>query len=270
MTSTEQVPILDVQGVGKQFRRNGGLFKRGEQIAALSDVSLRMARGEILGLVGESGSGKSTLGRISAGLEAADMGQAELAGRLLFGPGKSTVPAGQRRVGMIFQDPYASLNPRMQVGDIVGEGLTIAGQSKATIRERVAEALRFVGLREGDAQRRPGQFSGGQRQRIAIARAVVLEPDLLIADEAVSALDVSVQMQVLNLLLDVRERMGLAVVMITHNIAVVNYLCDSVAVLAGGRIVEHGPVRAVLDEPKHAYTQSLLASVPLLNPSGEL
>ena len=248
--------LLVATGISKRFRRT----------VALTDASISLARGEILGLVGASGSGKTTLGRIIAGLEAADAGSLAINGATLFAPGQKRITLPHlRRIGMVFQDPASSLNPRLRAHDIVAEGLHIAGTlRRAEIDARVAEALRFVGLHPADADKRPAQFSGGQRQRLGIARAVILEPEILIADEATSSLDVSVQMQILNLLLDVRDRMGLSLIMITHNIAVVDYLCDSVAVLAGGRIVEQGPTRVVLDAPRHADTKRLLAAVPRL------
>jgi ABC-type glutathione transport system ATPase component len=174
------------------------------------------------------------------------------------------VPAAKRGIGMIFQDPTSSLNPRMRVRDVVGEGLRLAGVGRREIAERTAAALNLVGLRTEDLDRHPHQFSGGQRQRIGIARAIVMEPAVLVADEPVSSLDVSVQMQVLNLILDIRDKLKLTVLFITHNIAVVEYLCDRVVVLSHGEIVERGTTRAVIETPQHAYTQRLLQAVPRL------
>jgi ABC-type glutathione transport system ATPase component len=256
--------VLEAVGISRSFRR--GMWPgKVRRHAALTDVSLTLAPGEIVGLVGESGSGKTTFGRIVAGLETADAGTLAMDGRVLAGPGVRAVKPGRRGVGMVFQDPQAALNPRMRALEIVAEGLRIAGTlSRTECRARAEEALRFVGLRAEDGEKYPAQFSGGQRQRLGIARALVLRPRLLIADEAVSSLDVSVQMQVLNLLLDVRAQFGLSILMITHNIAVVAYLCDRVAVLAQGRIVEHGAARSVLGSPHHPYTQRLLQAVPQL------
>ena len=165
---------------------------------------------------------------------------------------------------MIFQDPTSSLNPRMRVRDVVGEGLLLSGISRREAAARSTDALAMVGLRRDDLDRYPHQFSGGQRQRIGIARALVMEPRVLVPDEPVSSLDVSVQMQVLNLILDIRDRLKLTIIFITHNIAVVEYLCDRVAVLSNGSIVEYGPVTAVIDAPKQAYTRRLLQAVPHL------
>ena len=218
--------------------------------------------GEIFGIVGESGCGKSTLARILVGLEDADAGSLSRGDRTLFAPASPTVPAVRRGIQMVFQDPYASLNPRMSVGDVVAEGLAIAGMSNADRDARVAETLSLVGLTPGDASKFPFQFSGGQRQRICIARALVMEPAFLIADEAVSALDVSVQMQILNMLLDLRERIGVSIIFITHDISVVDYICDRVMVVYGGEVVESGKKNAVLDHPENEYTRKLISAVP--------
>jgi ABC-type glutathione transport system ATPase component len=255
---------LEVRDVSKTFVRRRGFWATPLKTAALAGVSLEVGEGEILGVVGESGSGKTTLGRIIVGLETADGGTISLGERVLAS-GRLHVPAAARGIGMIFQDPYSSLNGRMRVRDIVGEGLRISGRVDAReIDKRVDAALSMVGLRPADRERYPHQFSGGQRQRIGIARAIVMEPRLLIADEAVSSLDVSVQMQVLNVLLDIRQKLGLALMFITHNIAVVEYLCDRVVVLAGGEIVESGATRSVIGAPQHAYTQKLIEAVPRL------
>lgn len=257
--------LLRVQGVSKAFGSTHGWWRKAVQTQALRGVSFEVGRGEILGIVGESGSGKSTLARILVGLMEADAGSLEFEGRLLFGPGRKPVPAADRGIQMVFQDPYSSLNPRMTVGAIVAEGLRIRGaESRHVIADRVVETLRLVGFASDDRRRYPHQFSGGQRQRISIARALVLEPRLLIADEAVSALDVSVQMQILNLLLDLQARLKLSIVFITHSIAVVDYLCDRVIVMSRGEIVEQGPTADVIDRPGHAYTRSLIAAAPKL------
>lgn len=219
-----------------------------------------------MGLLGESGSGKSTLAKIIVGLTAPDRGRLVFDGRVLFGDaGARPVRPSQRHIQMIFQDPYSSLNPRMTVDALIGEGLRISGGlSRGQITERITTCMTLVGLDPADRSRYAHQFSGGQRQRISIARALVMDPKLLIADEAVSALDVSVQMQILNLLLDLRDRIGLSILFITHNLAVVDYLCDRVAVIENGAIIETGATGAVFDEPQQPYTRTLLKAAPLL------
>jgi ABC-type glutathione transport system ATPase component len=258
-------PALRVSGVGKVFVTPAGLFKPAYRTTALQDISIDVQPAEILAIVGESGSGKTTIGRIVVGLLQPDCGSIELGGRTLVDVARGIhVPAAKRGVGMIFQDPTSSLNPRMRVRDVVGEGLRLAGVGRREIAERIAAALDLVGLRKEDLERHPHQFSGGQRQRIGIARAIVMEPAVLVADEPVSSLDVSVQMQVLNLILDIRDKLDLTVLFITHNIAVVEYLCDRVVVLSRGEIVERGTTRSVIEAPQHAYTQRLLQAVPRL------
>ncbi|HEV7339017.1 MAG TPA: ATP-binding cassette domain-containing protein [Bosea sp. (in: a-proteobacteria)] len=258
--------LLVVRGLHRTFARPSGFLSPPLETVALKGVSFGLRRGEILGVVGESGCGKSTLARIIVGLETADAGSVHLGGSALIDVEKrQSVPASRRGIQMVFQDPYASLNPRMRVQDIVGEGLAIAGKlSKAERQERVSAMLATVGLSPQDGERYPHQFSGGQRQRIGIARSLVMQPRLLVADEAVSALDVSVQMQVLNLMLDIRERLGISMMFITHNIGVVEYLCDRVIVLSQGGIVESGETRSVIADPQHPYTQRLIAAVPQL------
>jgi ABC-type glutathione transport system ATPase component len=264
-SAASEPPALRLRAIGKTFVTPAGLLKRAYRTVALKDISVDVQPSEILAIVGESGSGKTTLGRIVVGLLRPDMGAAFLGERTLADVSRGIHMAAARRgVGMIFQDPTSSLNPRMRVRDVVGEGLRLAGVGRREIDERAAEALNLVGLSTKDLDRYPHQFSGGQRQRIGIARAVVMEPAVLIADEPVSSLDVSVQMQVLNLILDIRDKLKLTVLFITHNIAVVEYLCDRMVVLSRGEIVERGTTRAVIEAPQHPYTRRLLQAVPRL------
>ena len=254
---------LQASGLTKVFSSRAELWSKERRTVALADVSFGLRPSEVLAVVGESGSGKTTLGRLITGLDKPDAGWIAKGGATLVDSEKGIfTPPAQRGVGMIFQDPNSSLNPRMTVGAIVGEGLELAGVGRRERNERVAAALDLVGLQRRDMDRYPHQFSGGQRQRIGIARAIVVEPSILIADEAVSSLDVSVQMQVLNLILDIRDKLGLAVIFITHNIGVVEYLCDQVIVLSQGRVVERGPTLQVTSNPQHPYTKGLLSAVP--------
>lgn len=256
---------LRLSGISKTFMTPAGFLKPAYRTPALKDISIDVRASEILAIVGESGSGKTTLGRIAVGLEKPDSGTVHLGERILVDRSRGIhVPASKRGISMIFQDPTSSLNPRMRVRDIVGEGLRLAGVGRREISERAANALALVGLRTEDLERYPHQFSGGQRQRIGIARAIVMEPAVLVADEPVSSLDVSVQMQVLNLILDIRDKLKLTVLFVTHNIAVVEYLCDRMVVLSRGEIVERGSTHAVIQAPQHAYTQRLLQAVPRL------
>ena len=255
--------LLDARGVTKSFWRRTGLFTRGAENRALDDVSLAVAPGEIVGLVGESGCGKSTLAKVLLGLERPDGGSLHVAGRTVFAPGERTMPPAERGIQMIFQDPYGSLNPRMKVGALIGEGLRIQGRlSRAEIRDEVRRHIALVGLSEDSLDKYAHQFSGGQRQRLCIARAIIMNPSLLIADEAASALDVSVQMQILNLLLDLRERIGLGIIFISHDMGVIEYLCDRIAVMYRGRIVEEGAAEGVLERPRHPYTAHLISARP--------
>ena len=255
--------LLNAEGVAKSFWTRRGLFGARVETRAIDCVDVTLDEGEILGLVGESGCGKSTLARVLVGLENADAGSLELGGKHLFGPSASTVPPAQRGIQMVFQDPYGSLNPRMTVLQIVGEGLRIRGDlSRAEIAADVQRHLELVGLSPDAMVKYPHQFSGGQRQRLCIARALILQPRLLIADEAASALDVSVQLQILNLLLELRDRMGVAIIFISHDMAVIEYLCDRTAVMYRGRVVEQGPTTELLDRPRHPYTAQLIAARP--------
>ena len=254
---------IEASGLTKVFVSRAAMWSRERHTIALSDVSFNLKPSEILAVVGESGSGKTTLGRLIVGLEKPDAGWIRKGDKPLVDTvHRVFVPPAQRGIGMIFQDPNSSLNPRMTVAAIVGEGLQLAGVGGRETRERVAASLDLVGLRREDMDRYPHQFSGGQRQRIGIARAIVVEPSILVADEAVSSLDVSVQMQVLNLILDIRDKLGLAMIFITHNIGVVEYLCDQIIVLSKGEVVERGPTSQVVSTPQHPYTKGLLSAVP--------
>ena len=241
-----------------------GPFARRPPFRALDRVSLDVRPGEIHGLVGASGSGKSTLARLLAILDQPDEGTVRLCGSDLSALDRRALRARRRDVQMIFQDPHGSLDPRHRIGRSVAEPLHLMpGLSRAERGDRVSEALRRVGLDPADAGRYPHAFSGGQRQRIAIARALICGPRLLVADEAVSALDVSVQAQILNLLMDLNEADGLSILFISHDLSVVAALCDRVSVMEGGRIVESGSAQGVLTDPQAAYTRRLVASAAL-------
>ncbi|WP_330629487.1 ABC transporter ATP-binding protein [Thioclava sp. FTW29] len=233
---------------------------------ALSAVDLQLAQGEILGLVGASGSGKSTLARIVMALDSPSSGEVHLAGRNLFALPPKALRAARADMQMVFQDPYSSLDPRRKIGTSVAEPLHLRPLPRAERNARIAQALTEVGLAPEDAEKYPHQFSGGQRQRIAIARALILRPKLLVADEPTSALDLAVQAQILDLLRHLRDSHGLAILLVTHNLAVVEALCDRVAVMQAGRIVETGPTAQVLEAPTHPYTQRLMAAELPLTP----
>jgi oligopeptide/dipeptide ABC transporter ATP-binding protein len=234
---------------------------------AVRDVSLRIAPGETVGLVGESGCGKSTLGRALMRLEPASAGSVRLEGEDLFAARGRALARLRTRVQMVFQDPFGSLNPRRRVGSILAQPLRLAGNGKAGSAARVVELLDRVGLAADAAERFPHEFSGGQRQRIGIARALALTPALVICDEPVSALDVSVRAQVINLLMEMQRRLGIAYLFISHDLSVVAYLCDRVLVMYLGAIVESGPRLAVWRAPLHPYTQALLAAAPVADPT---
>ncbi len=259
--------LIEAEELSKQFG-GGGLFAFGRRpVQALSGVSLRLGRGEAVGLVGESGSGKSTMGRLLLGLLPASSGRVRLDGIDIAGLSRREARAMRRRVQLVFQDPYSSLDPRRRVSAQIADGLLAHGlASRAEVADRVAALLQQVGLPPAHAGRYPHEFSGGQRQRIGIARALAVGPDFLVADEPVSALDVSVQAQVLTLLADLRARLGLAMLFISHDLPVVRSLCDRVVVLYLGRVMEEGPVAQVFGQPRHPYTRALLSAAPSIDP----
>jgi oligopeptide/dipeptide ABC transporter ATP-binding protein len=261
-------PVLAVEDVAVHFAGRGGLFGPPPPvIKAVDRVSLAIAPGETLALVGESGCGKSTLSNAILGLNRPVRGSIRVAGREVVGAGKDALREIRRVVQLIFQDPALSLNPRMTVGSAVGEPLAVAGVSGATLRDRVGALLEAVGLRPEHASRYPHEFSGGQRQRIVIARALAPEPRLVVCDEPVSALDVSVRAQILNLLVELRKSRGVAYLFVSHDLAVVRHIADRVAVMYLGRIVELATRDTLFASPHHPYTVALLGAVPDPDPA---
>jgi len=264
-------PLLEIEGLVKHYDLRRGLRRlvepaEGHTVRALDGVDLAVVRGETLGVIGESGSGKTTLGRCALGLVEPTAGTVRFDGMDLARLDPASAKALRRRMQIVFQDPYASLNPRRTVERIVGLGLAVHERlDRAAARARILAMLERVGLGAAHLDRYPHQFSGGQRQRIGIARALVLRPDFVVCDEPVSALDVSIQAQILALLRELKEELGLTYLFIAHDLAVVAHLSDRVAVLYLGKIVELGPTRAVLKEPAHPYTRALLAAVPRLD-----
>jgi len=257
--------LLRVENLVKHFAVGGGVVK------AVDDVSFDVGRGETVGLVGESGCGKTTTGRCILQLERPTRGRILFEGQDLTALDERALRAVRRRVQVIFQDPYASLNPRMTVGQILGEPLNVHGivKEKAARAERVKELLAQVGLLQQHARRYPHQLSGGQRQRVGIARALAMEPALIVCDEPVSALDVSIQAQIINLLEDLQERLGLTYLFIAHDLSVVRHISDRVVVMYLGKIVEVADRKSLYEKPLHPYTRALLSAVPIPDPKLE-
>ncbi len=259
--------LLEVRNLSKVFTRRGGLFAPSSSVRAVDDVSFAIEERETFGLVGESGSGKTTTGRCILRLIEPTSGEVTFRGRDLLRLSRREMREMRRHMQIVFQDPYSSLNPRMLVRQVVAEPLDIhrAG-SRAERRHRVTELLGLVGLDSSLADRYPHELSGGQRQRVGLARALALNPSFIIADEPVSALDVSIQAQVVNLLLDLQERLGLTYLFIAHDLRLVEHICGRVAVMYLGRIVEMGPTPLIFANPQHAYTRALLSAVPVPDP----
>ncbi len=259
-------PILRAEGLEKRYSsgRSGPVgLRRSVQVDAVRGIDIELRAGETLALVGESGSGKSTTGRLLLGLESPSAGRVLYRGRDLAGFDRTAWSTFRRRTQIVFQDPYGSLNPRLTVGGMLLEALKFHGLAREQgTSERITELLTLVGLDPSAAARYPHEFSGGQRQRIGIARALSVEPELIVADEPVSALDVSVQAQVLNLLADLQVKLGLTYLFIAHDLAVVRHVADRTAVMFEGTIVEQGPTGRVFADPRHPYTRALLSSIP--------
>ncbi|MGH9139936.1 MAG: ABC transporter ATP-binding protein [Vicinamibacterales bacterium] len=261
------MPLVEVSHLVKTFARDGGLFSAGTAVAALNDVSFSIDEGETFGLVGESGSGKTTTGRCLLRLIEPTSGAIRFRGENVLGFSKRRLREARRDMQMVFQDPYSSLNPRMRAGAIVEEPLIIHKLGARGARQtRVAELFRLVGLDPAHLERYPHQFSGGQRQRIGMARALALNPSFVILDEPVSALDVSVQAQVVNLLMDLQEQLRLTYLFIAHDLRLVQHVCNRVAVMFVGKIVEMGPTASLFAAPQHPYTRALLSAIPVLDP----
>ncbi len=261
--------LLTVRDLKKHFPIKKGLFARTVgQVKAVDGVSFDLKRGEVLGLVGESGCGKTTTGRVILRLIEATSGSVKFEDKDVLSLGKGELRALRREMQIVFQDPYSSLNPRLTVGSMIEEALTIHKlASGAAAKARVAELLGLVGLAPGHARRYPHEFSGGQRQRIGVARALAVNPKLIIADEPVSALDVSIQAQILNLLQDLKNELGLTYIFVAHDLAVVEHISDRVAVMYLGKIVELAESRALYKRPRHPYTKALLSAIPVVDPS---
>lgn len=261
--------LLEVQNLKKYFPIKGGFLRRTvARVKAVDGVSFRLDKGRTLGVVGESGCGKSTLGRALLRLQDATAGRVLFEGKDLYAMDRRELLAMRRQMQIIFQDPFASLNPRQTVFGIIVEPLEVHGiGTEKERRDRVVELMELVGLRREVMFRYPHEFSGGQRQRVGIARALALNPSFIVADEPVSALDVSVQSQVLNLIRDLQEKLGISFVFISHDLAVVQHICHDVAVMYLGSIVEKAPAFSLYDKPAHPYTKALLSAVPVPDPT---
>jgi oligopeptide transport system ATP-binding protein len=259
--------LVEVSHLVKQFTRDAGLFRSGTRVAAVDDVSFSIDEGEMFGLVGESGSGKTTTGRCMLRLIEPTSGEVRFRGDNILEFSRRRLREARRDMQIVFQDPYSSLNPRMRARQIVEEPLIIHKLgARAERQERVAELFGLVGLNPVHLDRYPHQFSGGQRQRIGLARALALNPSFLILDEPVSALDVSVQAQVVNLLMDLQQQLKLTYLFIAHDLRLVEHICSRVAVMYLGKIVEMGPTASLFDAPQHPYTRALLSAIPVPDP----
>ncbi len=259
-------PVVELVNISKIYGHRDHLFHKGARdVVALKDVSLKIFRGEIFGLVGQSGSGKTTAGRLLAQLEKPTRGEIRLDGQPVSALKGRALQAYRKKVQMIFQDPYQSLNPHLSIAETVTEPLIVHGVgTRETRREKVLDTLKASGLVPAADfyDRYPHQLSGGQRQRVAIARAIVLDPEFIVADEPTSMLDATIAIQLFQVLLNIRKRLGMTFLFITHNLAAANYLCDRIAVIHNGAIVETGTTRKVIDSPSHPYTRKLIAAQP--------
>src|SRR4051812_35211871 len=261
------MPLVDIRHLVKHFIRDGGLLRQGTRVAAVDDVSFSIEEGETFGLVGESGSGKTTTGRCLLRLVEPTSGEGRVRGEGVLALSPSSLRAARRQMQIVFQDPYSSLNPRMRAREIVEEPLIIHRLGdRAARRARVEELFGLVGLDPIHLERYPHEFSGGQRQRIGLARAVALNPSFVILDEPVSALDVSVQAQVVNLLMDLQRRLSLTYLFIAHDLRLVEHICSRMAVMYLGKIVEMGTTASLFSAPQHPYTRALLSAIPVPDP----
>ncbi len=266
MSASAPAPVLEGRGLARRYEVGGGAFRAAKVVQAVNGVDFTLRRGETLAVVGESGCGKSTLARLVTLIEPPSDGELLIDGK----PALVGDASLRRRVQIVFQDPYGSLNPRQTIADTLSEPLRLStGDDAATRKRKVEEVMQAVGLRPEFADRYPHMFSGGQRQRIAIARALMLDPEILVLDEPVSALDLSVRAQILNLLIGLQERLGLAYLFISHDLSVVRHMADQVMVMYLGHPVETGPAAQIFDSPRHPYTAALLSATPVADPERE-